>query len=72
MGQQSPIMLLNGRLQLLTVSGELRFFADKPPVPDPLGIGRGKEVSRELAEFPPLPTSGGQLLTYIRQGPQER
>lgn len=54
----TPTILLNGRLQWVTIPGEWRFLPEKPPSPDPLGIGLGRVVSRDVADFPNFPNPG--------------
>ena len=56
-----PVVILDGRLQWVTLPSEWRFFPQKPPVPDPLSIGPGKAVQRDLADFPPFANPGYSL-----------
>ena len=43
---ESPTVLLNGRLQWITMPPVWRFFPDKPPPNDTTGLGFGKERPR--------------------------
>jgi hypothetical protein len=40
---EAPVVVLNGRLQWLTLPGAWRFFHEKPPADDPLRIGLPKQ-----------------------------
>src|SRR5205807_688158 len=44
---EQPVVHLCGRLQWITARRNWYFQPEKPPAPDPLNIGLGKQVARE-------------------------
>jgi len=50
---EQPTLLLNGRLQWITVPQVWRFFPEKPLPGDPTGLGFAKERARDNPGVPP-------------------
>jgi hypothetical protein len=71
---ESPTVLLNGRLQWITAPQVWRFFPEKPPQNDTLGLGFGKERPRSDPGVPPQVASRcawslpGNIAARLRDG----
>jgi hypothetical protein len=71
---ESPTLLLNGRLQWITLPAVWRFFPERPASNDPGGVGFGKETARNNPGVPsPLDTrcvwtNSGNIATRLHDG----